>query len=175
MSRLLSEPVDRREDHFQGGFGAAITLLEYGDYASPASAEVRPVVERVIEGVGRELRYVYRHFPAGDERARLAAQAAEAAGAQGRFWEMHERLFAARGALELPDLVEHARELGLDAERFESDLRSGRYAEKVERDAESAVRSGVERVPAFFLDGERYGGAVDSDTLIDELLDAAYE
>lgn len=176
MSRLLQVPVDRGEDHFLGHFGAAITLLEYGDYESPETAAVEPEIEQVRLGVDRELRFVFRHFPHDESpRAQMAAEAAEAAAAQGRFWEMHARLLADPGTLDEAGLLAHARELGLDMDRFESELRSGRHSERVLRDVESGRRSGVERAPAFFLDGERYRGEVEADTLIDELLDAAYE
>lgn len=175
-SRVLDPPVDRHCDHFRGRDGAPITLLEYGSYASPGSARAQPAIERVRVTVGKDLRLVFRHFPLDDEHphAQVAAEAAEAAGAQGRFWEMHHHLFANQDAIQPAALHRYARELGLDGDRFDADLRSRRHSDRVRRDLDSGVRSGVQGTPTFFIDGERYGGAFDSETLIDRLLEAAF-
>jgi Na+/H+ antiporter NhaA len=159
----LATPVDEERDHVRGPADAPVTLLEYGDFECPYCGRAEPSVRELVREFGDDLRYVFRHLPLTDvhEHAQLAAEAAEAAGAQGRFWEMHDLLLAHQDELRPPDLLHYARELGLDVERFADDLRRRAHAPRVARDVESADRSGVSGTPTFFVNGQRHQGAYD--------------
>ena len=162
----LAVPVDPEHDHVRGPDDAPVTLLEYGDFECPYCGRAEPVVRELLAEVG-DLRYVWRHLPLQDvhPHARLAAEAAEAAGKQGKFWEMHELLFRHQDALEPKDLVRYAEELGLDVERFHRDLREHEYASVVADDIESADLSGVTGTPTFFINERRHYGAYDIEAL----------
>ena len=172
----LTPPVGP-DDHVIGETDPEVTLMEFGDYQCPFCARAQEVVRQVRRAMMGRLRFVYRHFPLTQvhPQAFLAAQAAEAAGAQGQFWQMHERLFANQDALDAPDLVVHAARLGLDTERFSADLLGARYADRVRRNVQSGVRSGVNGTPTFFVDGLRYDGSWDLDSLLMVLTAAARE
>ncbi|SFO32445.1 Na+/H+ antiporter NhaA [Geodermatophilus obscurus] len=172
---LLDPPVDPERDHVRGPADAPLTLVEYGDFECPFCGRATGTVEELRERFGDRLRYVFRHVPLTDVHpyAQLAAEAAEAAAAQGRFWEMHDRIFAGQDRLTPADLLEHAAEIGLDLSRFARDLGSGRYARRVQEDVDSAESSGVEGTPTFFVGGRRHTGPYDADTLAAELLAAA--
>jgi len=159
----LAEPVDPDIEHLLGPEDAPVTLVEYGDYECPHCARAEPVVRELIEAHPDEVRFVFRHLPLLDvhPRSQLAAEAAEAAGAQGKYWEMHRMLFDNQHALEEADLLKYARILGLNMEWFEHDLEASRYVLRVERDVESAEMSGVVGTPTFFINGRRYYGAYD--------------
>jgi Na+/H+ antiporter NhaA len=163
----LTDPVDPERDHVRGPDGAPVTLVEYADFECPYCGQAEPVVRELLAQFGGDLRYVFRHLPLVDvhEHAQLAAEAAEAAGVQGRFWEMHDLLFAHQDALTLQDLDRYARELGLDVERFSEQLRTRKYASRIARDVDSADSSGVAGTPSFFINGRRQTGAYDLDTL----------
>ena len=163
----LAEDVDPARDHIRGRLDAPVTLLEYGDFECPYCGEAAPVIAKLLEHLGDELRYVFRHLPLTDvhPNAQLAAEAAEAAGEQGAFWEMHDRLLAAQDALAPPDLYRHAADLGLDLDRFGDDLRRRRYAARIAADVRSADASGVSGTPTFFVNGRRHQGVYDVDTL----------
>jgi Na+/H+ antiporter NhaA len=167
----LEPPVDRAHDHIRGLMDAPLTLVEYGDAECPFCGDATGAVRDLRERYGDRLRYVFRHLPVDDAhpRARLAAEAMEAAGAQGRFWEMHDRLFAEQDRLELDDLVGHAQALGLDAERLLESLRDGVHEAAIDADVESAERSGVQGTPAFFVNGVRHDGAHDAKSLAQAL------
>ena len=160
-------PVGTR-DHIRGPATARLTLVEYGDYECPHCGAAFPVVEEVQRRMGRKLRFVYRHFPLAKvhPHAELACHAVEAAGAQGRFWEMHDALFANQDALELPDLVSYAAALGLDVARFEQEIDRGVHASRIREDFMSGVRSGVNGTPTFFVNDTRYDGSRDVESLI---------
>jgi protein-disulfide isomerase len=163
-------------DHSIGPENAAVTLVEYGDLECPYCGMAHPVVQSIRRELGGELRFVFRHFPLAEAHphARRAAQAAEAAGAQGKFWEMHDALFANQQALEDADLVRYARELGLDVERFARDLESGTYERRVRDDFRHGVRSGVNGTPTFFINGSRFDGSwMNRDAFLRALRDAA--
>ena len=131
----LAVPVGP-EDHIQGPVNAPLTLVEYADYECPYCGDAHVVVKRLQDELGPRLRFVFRNFPLTQvhPHAQLAAEAAEAAGAQNRFWEMHDRLYENQAALG-PELIGAvAQGLGLDMERFEEDLASGQFRERVERD-----------------------------------------
>jgi Na+/H+ antiporter NhaA len=163
----LSDDVDPERDHVRGPDTAPVTLVEYGDYECPYCGEAEIVIRELLEEFGDELRYVWRHLPLNDVHvhAQMAAEAAEAAAAQGAFWPMHDRLIAAQDELAPRDLRRHAVELGLDVDRFADDIRSGRHADRVEEDVASADMSGVAGTPSFFVNGRRHAGAYDLDTL----------
>lgn len=164
-------PAVGADDHTQGLPDAKVTLVEYGDYECPHCRQVQPIIAALRMRFGERLRYVFRHFPLNTmhPNAQAAAEAAEAAAAQGRFWEMHTLLFEHQGALDRRHLVVYATELGLDIERFEQELDEKVYAERVQRDFLSGVRSGANGTPSFFLNGIRYDGPWDLDSLIAEI------
>jgi protein-disulfide isomerase len=159
----LSDDIDPSRDHVRGGRNAPVTLLEYGDYECPYCGQAEPVVRALLSSFGDDLRYVWRHLPLTDvhPHAEAGAEAAEAAGAQGAFWDMHEKLFAHQDALTRRDLTRYASELGLDTDRFSDDLRRRRHAERVAEDVASADASGVVGTPGFFINGKRHDGAYD--------------
>jgi Na+/H+ antiporter NhaA len=161
----LSPEVDLTHDHIRGPKHAVITLIEFGDFECPYCGQAEPVVRDLLND--GEVRYVWRHLPLTDvhPRAQLAAEAAEAAGAQGAFWEMHDLLFEHQDALRPPDLVAYAEQLGLDTERFHDELKRGIHQTRVAQDVESADVSGVSGTPTFFINGQRHYGAFDLATL----------
>jgi Na+/H+ antiporter NhaA len=163
----LSEDVDPDRDHIRGPEAAPVTLVEYGDYECPYCGRAEPVVRELLETFGDDVRYVWRHLPLNDvhPHAQLAAEAAEAAAAQGAFWEMNDLLLRHQDSLTEDDLTRYASELGLDTDRFWDELRRRRYADRVAEDVASADASGVAGTPTFFLNGKRHQGAYDIDTL----------
>ena len=169
----LAEPVSA-DDHVRGPDDAAVTLVQYGDFECPNCGTVHPIVERLLDHLDGELRYVYRHFPLTEVRpnAKRAAEAAEAAGAQGAFWPMYDRLYEHQEALTAEDLREHAAALDLDTERFVQELDESAHEDRVRADFESGVENGVNGTPTFFIDGERYEGRHGFDALLDAIVDA---
>ena len=173
----LTLPVGER-DHVRGPSNAPVTLVEYGDYECPHCGRAYPIVKAVQGRVGNELRFVFRNFPLRESHphAQRAAESAEAAGAQGRFWEMHDRLFERQFALDDEYLIEYAGDLGLDVERFRAELVGRVYEPRVREDFRSGVRSGVNGTPTFFINGRRHDGPFDFDSLLvvieDEIADA---
>jgi len=167
----LEPPVDPQRDHVRGPVDAPLELVEFSDYECAFCGRMTGVVDELRERFGDRLRYVVRHLPlsARHPHAQLAAEAAEAAAAQGRFWEMHDLLFAHQHALELDDLVRYADRLGLDVGRFVAELRDGTYAARVAEDAASAAASGAHATPTFFVNGRRHRGPYDAVTLAAEL------
>lgn len=163
----LADPVDPERDHLRGPADATVTLVEYGDFECPYCGMAEPAVRELLASFGDDVRYVWRHLPLTDvhPRAQVAAEAAEAAAAQGAFWEMHDLLLEHQDALRPPDLLRHAESLGLDLERFEQDLRTHAGAAQIARDVDSADLSGVSGTPTFFVNGRRHHGAYDIDSL----------
>ncbi len=163
----LAVPVDPEVDHVRGPADAPVTLVEYGDFECPYCGRAEPVVRELVQAFGDDLSFVFRHLPLVDvhEHAAAAAEAAEAAAAQGRFWEMHDILMEEGASLIYPDLVRYAEELGLDVERFADDLRNRRHTMRVQRDVASADASGAAGTPAFFVNGRRHQGSHDIDGL----------
>ena len=163
----LSDDVDPTRDHVRGAEDAPVTLVEYGDYECQYCGQAEVVVRELLLSFGNELRYVWRHLPLSDvhPHALMAAEAAEAAGAQNAFWEMHDTLFVHQDELTPRDLVAHAEELGLDSERFSEALRSHEHAAHVADDVAGADASAVAGTPTFFINGVRHQGAYDLDTL----------
>ena len=173
MSRLT--PPVSNADHCAGPDDAPVTLVEYGDYECPYCGSAHSIVLAVRERMGRRLRFVFRHFPLAEihPHAMRAAEAAEAAADQGKFWEMHDALFEHQEALEDADLIGYAQALGLDAARVERDLISGAHEERVREQFRSGVRSGVNGTPTFFINGLRYDDSWDEDRLLEALEGAA--
>jgi Na+/H+ antiporter NhaA len=163
----LSDEVDPDRDHIRGGEAAPVTLLEYGDYECPYCGQAEVVIRELLESFGTELRYVWRHLPLNDvhPNAQMAAEAAEAAEAQGAFWGMHDTLLAHQDALTMRDLARYADELGLDVDRFWGDLHRREHAPRVAEDVASADAGDVAGTPTFFINGRRHQGAYDIDTL----------
>jgi Na+/H+ antiporter NhaA len=167
----LSDDVSPEHDHIRGSDQAPVTLVEYGDYQCPYCGRAEVVIRELLETFGDNLRYVWRHLPLNDvhANAQMAAEAAEAAGSQGHFWEMHDRLLAAQDELTVVDLTRHAEQLGLDMDRFWDELRRREHAPRVDRDVASADASGVVGTPTFFINGRRHSGAYDVASLTAEV------
>ncbi|MBK1783601.1 Na+/H+ antiporter NhaA [Prauserella cavernicola] len=163
----LAQPVDPETDHIRGPEDAPLTLVEYAGFECPFCGYATGVVEELRERFGDDLRYVFRHLPLTEihPRGDLAAEACEAAGAQGAFWAMHDRLFAHQDQLEPGDLVDHAAALGLDLERFTRELGSGVHGARVRDDVSGADASGVHGTPTFFINGVRHTGATETEEL----------
>ena len=163
----LSEDVDPERDHIRGPESAPVTLVEYGDYQCPYCGQAEIVIRQLLNEFGDELRYVWRHLPLNDvhANAQMAAEASEAAAAQGAFWPMHDSLLAGQDELTPDDLGRRAEELGLDVDRFWDELRRREHEGRVTEDVSSADTSGVAGTPSFFINGRRHQGAYDIDTL----------
>jgi Na+/H+ antiporter NhaA/predicted DsbA family dithiol-disulfide isomerase len=162
----LMVPVDPDRDHIRGPEESHVTVVEYGDFECPYCGMAEPAVRELLRDFG-EIQYVWRHLPLNDvhPNAQLAAEAAEAAGRQDAFWEMHDLLLDHQDALHPRDLVGYAASLGLDAEQFAADLRKHAGRAHVDEDLESADLSGVSGTPTFFVNGRRHYGAYDIETL----------
>jgi Na+/H+ antiporter NhaA len=158
--------VDPERDHVRGPLEAPVTVVEYGDFECPYCGQAEPVVRELLRDFG-DVRYVWRHLPLNDvhPHTQLAAEAAEAAADQGSFWEMHDRLLAHQDALRPNDLIGYAEQLGLDVERFTTQLREHAGAARIAEDVDSADLSGVSGTPTFFINGRRHYGAYDIATL----------
>src|SRR3954452_21847514 len=162
----LAVPVDPERDHIRGSLDGRVTLVEYGDFECPHCGEAEAAARGEL-AEDSDLRFVWRHLPLTDvhPRAQLAAEASEAAAAQGAFWEMHDLLLDRQNHLTARDLVGYAEELGLDTERFHRDLKRHCHAARVDQDLDSADRSGVSGTPTFFVNGRRHHGAYDLESL----------
>jgi protein-disulfide isomerase len=164
----LAVPVDPQRDHIRGPADAPVTIVEYGDFECPYCGQAEPIVRELLSDFG-DLRYVWRHLPLNDvhPHAQLAAEAAEAAAAQGKFWEMHDVLIEPDTDLGMLALLDYAERLDLDIDRFGRDLREHAGAVGVAEDVDSADLSGVSGTPTFFVNGKRHHGAYDIGTLSD--------
>ena len=154
----LTLPVNPERDHIQGPADAPVTLVEYGDFQCPNCGEAYPILKSIQHKLGKQLRFVYRQFPLTESHpdAAHAAEASEAAAAQGKFWEMHDLLFEHQDALDLGSLRSYAQQLHLDLGRFDRDMQDHAYAEHLRDDFSSGLRSGVNGTPTFFINGDRY-------------------
>ncbi|HEV3230589.1 MAG TPA: Na+/H+ antiporter NhaA [Solirubrobacteraceae bacterium] len=163
----LAEDIDPDRDHIRGPEDAPVTLVEYGDFECPYCGQAEQVIRELLSSLGADVRYVWRHLPLNDVHrdAQMAAEATEAAAAQGKFWEMHDTLLSHQDALQPRDLAAYAEQLGLDRERFIDELRRREYASRVSEDVASADESGVSGTPTFFINGRRHYGVYDIDTL----------
>ena len=173
MSATLKPPVGPK-DHMQGPPDAPVTLVEYGDYECPYCGEAYPVVKAIQKRLGDQVCFVFRNFPLAEAHphAEEAAEAAEAAAAQGKFWEMHDLLYENQDALEPEDLVQYARALKLEPPRFVLEMREHLYVERVREDFRSGVRSGVNGTPTFFINGVRHDGPFDLRSLLTAIEEA---
>ena len=167
-SPRLTVPLNER-DHVIGAETAPVTVVEYGDYECPYCGAAHPVTKALQQALGDNLRFAYRHFPLSQihPHSYQAAEAAEAAGAQDRFWEMHDMLFENQGRLTSQDLLAYAGALGLELEPFAEDLAEHRHAPKIREDFLSGVRSGVNGTPTFFINGVRHGGGYDLASMLE--------
>ncbi|MEV4721079.1 Na+/H+ antiporter NhaA [Micromonospora noduli] len=157
----LTPAVDEKQDHVRGPAGASVTLVQYGDFQCPYCGKAEPVVRQLLGDA--DLRFVWRHLPLSDvhPQARLAAEGAEAAAAQGKFWQMHDLLLDHQGELDITALIKYADDLGLDQRRFHDDLTNQAHAARIDSDIDSADNSGVSGTPTFFINGHRHYGAYD--------------
>ena len=164
---VLTLPVSDR-DHMLGAEDAQVTLLEYGDYQCPSCGEAYSTVKQLLIEVRPRMRFVFRNFPKSTIHrfAQHAAEAAEIAAAQGKFWEMHDCLYEHQNHLDDKSLVKYAAGLGLDADWFKRALKEHTYADQVHEDFLSGVRSGVNATPTFFINGYRHNGTADFLTLL---------
>ena len=163
----LAVDVDDERDHVRGSTDAPVTLVEYGDYQCPYCGQAEVVIRELLESFGDDLRYVWRHLPLSDvhTNAQMAAEASEAAGEQGAFWDMHDLLLDHQDDLDPRHLTRYAEKLGLDIDRFWDALRTRRHAPRVAEDVATADESGVVGTPTFFVNGSRHQGAYDVDSL----------
>lgn len=169
MSLIVSIHHD---DHMKGSRDAAIILVEYGDYQCPYSRQAHAGVKDLQHRMGDQLCFIYRHFPLTGKHpyAEMAAEIAEAAGEQGRFWDMHEALFALQAQFGPQLIPELAESLDMDVDALREDLIKRRFQERVERDAASGTHFGVEQTPTFFINGERHLGDSDEVSLVSAIM-----
>ena len=173
----LTVPVSDGRDHIQGSADAPVTLVEYGDYECPYCGAAYPIVKEVQARMGDRLRFVFRNFPitTSHPHAEQAAEAAEAAAAQGSFWDMHDALYENQKRLGDEDLRAYAKELGLDVERFAGELGEHVHEARVHEDFLSGVRSGVNGTPTFYINGVRHDDSYELETLLAAVEQAAAE
>ena len=173
MSKLIV-PV-RRQDHVRGAMTTPLTLVQYGDFECPYCGQAYPIVQAIEEELGSQLCFVFRHLPLASihPHAEAAALAAEAAGAQGKFWEMHDILNENQRAQEDDDMLDYAQALALETTEFEEAMRTAKYLPHVKEDFMGGVRSGVNGTPTFFINGERHEGSYEYPVLLRALKEAA--
>jgi protein-disulfide isomerase len=170
----LTLPVSDDRDHIQGPADAPVTFVEYGDYECPYCGAAYPIIKEVQSRMGDRLRFVFRNFPISTSHphAEQAAEAAEAAASQGKFWEMHDLLYENQEQLDDADLHRYADQLGLDVGVFDEELAEHVHAERVREDFMSGVRSGVNGTPTFYINGARHDGGYQVDELLASLEDS---
>jgi len=166
----LGVPVSER-DHSQGPATAAVTLVQYGDYECPYTRQSTTIVRAIQQQLGDQLRFIFRNFPLTEihPHALHAAFAAEAAAAQGKFWQMHDYIFHHQHTLEDSDLEQFAEAVGMDMQQFARDMAERPYISRIEEDLQSGIRSGVRGTPTFFINGVLYRGSWEHDALLDAL------
>lgn len=164
-------PLVSQHDHTLGPANAPVTLVEYGDYECPYCSDAYKILKQVRQQMGNRLRYVFRNFPLSDIHpyAEQAAEAAEAAGAQGKFWQMHDMLYEHQDALDEMHLKQYANRLGLDMQAFDQALANHTFAGRVREDYIGGVQNGVHGTPTFFINGRHYNGPWDAETLLSVL------
>ncbi len=164
-------PPLRENDHISGSSTTALVLVKYGDYQCSQSAQAYSTIEKLRQQLGDRFCFVFRHFPQSDIHPQClkAAETAEAAGAQGKFWEMHSLLFENQQALEDADLIEYADRLKLDIPRVLRELSDRLHRERVQQDIDSGIEHGVERTPTFFI-GIRHEGTQNLEVLLVKIL-----
>ncbi|TDQ11799.1 DsbA family protein [Pedobacter metabolipauper] len=165
------KPAIGQADHKQGGHKASIEIVEYGDYQCPYCGAAYPILKQIEDTFGDQILFVFRNFPLQEAHrfAMVAAQAAEAAARQDKFWEMHDAIFENQQQLSDAYLFSLAEQIGLDVDQFQIDLEAESTVKKVEDDFESGVRSGVNGTPSFFVNGQKFdGGAEDLMAMLKE-------
>ena len=170
-TKKLKVPIKMGYDHIQGPVNAPINLVEYGDFECPYTGHAYPIVREIKREFGETLCFVFRNFPLNEihPHAQQAAEAAEAAASQDKFWDMHDYLFEHQNALDDTHLQEYARTVGLDIKKFEEEILRHVYAPKIKDSLINGVKSGVEGTPTFFLNGIRYEGSWDLETMLKTL------
>ncbi|HET6999330.1 MAG TPA: DsbA family protein [Solirubrobacterales bacterium] len=170
MDATLTPPLEEI-DHLRGELERPLQLLMFGDFQCPFCLGAQSVLRRVHDRLGDRLVFAFRHLPIGERHplAPLAAEASEAAAAQGKFWEYHDALFQIQPKLSRETMLEAAAELGLDTERMTAEIDSGVHRPRIERDIASAEQSGATGTPTFFVNGARHYGAYDAGSLVAEL------
>jgi protein-disulfide isomerase len=170
----LVVPVSER-DHSQGPATAAVTLVQYGDYECPYTRQSTTVVRAIQQQLGDKLRFVFRNFPLTEihPHALHSAETAEAAAAQGKFWEMHDYIFHHQHTLEDSDLEQFAIAVGLDMQQFARDMAERPYISRIEEDLQSGIRSGVRGTPTFFINGALYPGSWEQEALLAAIEEAS--
>jgi protein-disulfide isomerase len=164
-------PISER-DHIRGKFDAPLSLLEYGDYECDYCGRAFPVVRAIREHLGDRLRFIFRNFPHASihPHASVAAQAAEAAASQGKFWQMHDMLFEHQSDLATADLTHYALQAGLELYHFQSDLQTERFAKRVAADYRGAIDAGLSKTPTFFINDEYYDGPMEFEAMVKAIL-----
>jgi len=175
---VSQQDLVNKDSHVLGERTAKVQIVEFADYQCPACRTAQPITKRVISSYGDKIAFFYRHFPLiGTHQYSLeAAQAAEAAGEQGKFWEYHDLLFENQDHLDRNYLIEYAKRLNLDVKKFEDALKSGKYKDKVMADLSAGQQAGVDSTPTFFINGKKYVGAQTLDqfkNIIEDELKAA--
>ena len=168
----LALPVNPDHDHIEGPTGAALTLVEYGDYQCPFCGAAYPEVKKVQKELGSKLRFVFRNFPLSNihEHAMNAAETAEAASAQGKFWPMHDFLYEHQATLADPSVaLGYAKKLGIETQRFEREIAQHTYQKRIRDDFMGGVKSGVNGTPTFYVNGVRHDGDAIAKALIEAL------
>ena len=155
------------EDHVRGAKKPSVTLVEYGDYQCPSCAEAALIVQRIEKHFGGKLRFCFRNFPLPQHAlAETAAETAEFAGSEGKFWEMHDALFRNQTEFEEELFPELAKQLGLEFTALDEALETGTFAGRVEQDVASGEKSGVQGTPTFYINGRRYDGSFAYEDLV---------
>jgi protein-disulfide isomerase len=169
----LIQPVSDA-DHIEGSFEAAVTLVEYGDYECPYCGAAYPVIKQIQRKMGKQLRFVFRNFPLTNMHpfAEISAEAAEAASAQGKFWQMHDALYENQEALSEEMIFTLGPKIGLDMKIFTKDMESRTFKDKVRKDFMGGVKSGVNGTPTLFINGERFDQNFDGELLLETLKSA---
>jgi protein-disulfide isomerase len=166
LSRLLL-PI-QQHDHVQGPAEARLTLVEYGDYQCPSCGVLFVTIHQLHQELADDVRIVFRHYPLSGSHphAQLAAEASEASGAQGKFWEMHDLLFQHQDGLAPKQLAAYAEQLSLDMDRFRKDLKARTFEERVREDFKRGVANGVYGTPGLFVNGVRHDGGMDAQSIL---------
>src|SRR5437899_3452079 len=170
----LTLPVSSDRDHIQGRTSAPVTLIEYGDYECPYCGQAYPIIKKVQKQLGNKLCFVFRNFPLTEihPHAEHAAEAAEAAAVQNRFWEMYDYIYEHQQALDDKHLEKYAEDLGLNLAKFKNEMSSHIHAGPIREDFLSGIHSGVNGTPTFYINGIRYNDSWDLETLLETLRSA---
>jgi protein-disulfide isomerase len=165
-NKKLNVSTNIATEHIQGSIDSPISLIEYGDYECPYTGMAHPIVKEIMKRFNTKVYFVFRNFPLNDihPNAQHSAEAAEAAAAQGKFWEMHDYLFEHQKALDDSHLLLYAEKLGLDTNKFKNEMSGHTYAPLIKESLKSGIDSGVQGTPTFFVNGNRYQNSWDLET-----------